>query len=115
MMEKIPSLYVLWALGATFSLNLAMPIFAQEPKQKKASFAQRINLIKRAREWLKETDLLGKKVRTGMATKQERSLYVRREVGLGISILFTAAFSSWFFLTLIDPLAWMDAKKKRIA
>ena len=77
-MKKIQSRYLLWALMATFSLNVGMPIFAEEPKQEKVSFAQRINLLIRAKEWLKETNELRKKVKAGTATKEEKNRFIRR-------------------------------------
>ncbi len=77
-MKKIQSRYLLWALVATFSLNVGAPIFAEEPKQEKLSFAQRINLLIRAKEWLKETNELRKKVKAGTATKEEKNRFIRR-------------------------------------
>ena len=94
-MKKIQSRYLLWTLVATFSLNVAAPIFAEEPKQEKLSFAQRIKLLRRAKEWMKETRELGKKVKAGTATEKEKKRWDRRVGGSIIISMLLMSVPFW--------------------
>ncbi len=94
-MKKIQSRYLLWALVATFSLNVGAPVLAAEPKQEKLSFAQRIKLLRRAKEWMKETRELGKKVKAGTATEKEKKRWDRRVGGSIIISMLLMSVPFW--------------------
>ncbi len=113
-MKKIQSRYLLWALVATFSLNVAMPIFAEEPKQEKVSFAQRINLLIRAKEWLKETNELRKKVKAGTATKEERNRFIRRFAVLGTIIALLILIPGGVIRKFVKEDEELNRKVKRV-
>ncbi|TET34417.1 hypothetical protein E3J61_02930 [Candidatus Dependentiae bacterium] len=101
-MKKIQSRYLLWALVATFSLNVAAPIFAEEPKQEKLSFAQRIKLLIRAKEWLKETNELRKKIKAGTATEEEKKRLSKRIIGITLILLLLVAIPFVWFVRKED-------------
>ena len=100
-MKKIQSKYLLWALIATFSLNVGVPVLAAEPKQEKLTFAQRIKLLRRAKEWLKETNELERKIRAGTATKEEKKRYAKRVIGINLILLLLVGI----------PFVWFARKK----
>ena len=113
-MKKIQSKYLLWAVLAAFSLNVATPLFAEEPKQEKVSFAQRINLIKRAKEWLKETNELRKKVKAGTATKEEKKRFIRRFAVLSTIIALLILISGGVIRQFVREAGELHRKAQRL-
>ena len=113
-MKKIQSKYLLWAVVATFSLNVGAPVLAAEPKPEKVSFAQRINLLIKAKEWLKETNELKKKFWAGTATKEEKKRWVRKAAILVTALLLLGSSSLlWLWKVKIDSARRMAKIKKK--